>query len=58
MSADIDRITLIILRDDGATYDLGYPKAVSLPDGSVFVCYYIATPERPNQHIAYTILKP
>jgi hypothetical protein len=48
----------IILRDDGTTYDLGYPKAVSLPDGSIFVCYYIATPERPNQHIAYTILKP
>jgi hypothetical protein len=48
----------IILRDDGTTYDLGYPKTVSLPDGSMFVCYYIATPERPNQHIAYTILKP
>jgi len=48
----------IILRDDGLTYDLGYPKAVTLPDGSMFVCYYIATPERPNQHIAYTILKP
>ena len=48
----------IILRDDGLVYDLGYPKAVTLPDGRVFVCYYIATPERPNQHIAYTILNP
>ncbi|MEZ5277909.1 MAG: sialidase family protein [Opitutaceae bacterium] len=48
----------IILRDDGLTYDLGYPKAILLPDGRIFVCYYIATPERPNQHIAFTIWTP
>lgn len=48
----------IILRDDALVYDLGYPKAVMLPDGRMFVCYYIATPERKNQHIAYTIWNP
>ena len=30
-----------IIRDDGAVSDLGYPHAVSLPDGRVFVVYYI-----------------
>jgi hypothetical protein len=48
----------IILRDDGLTYDLGYPKAVLMPDGQIFVCYYIATPDHREQHIAYTIWKP
>jgi len=48
----------IILRDDGLRYDLGYPEAVLLPDGRIFVCYYIATPERREQHIAYTIWSP
>lgn len=47
----------IILRDEALGPDLGYPEAVSLPDGSVFVCYYITTPERPEPHIAYTLLR-
>ncbi len=48
----------IILRDDARNYDLGYPEAVTLPDGRIFVCYYIGTEDRPEQHIAYTIWKP
>jgi len=32
----------VAIRDDGATFDLGYPHAVSLPDGRVFVVYYIS----------------
>lgn len=31
----------MIIRDDGAGFDLGYPHAVSLPDGRVMVVYYI-----------------
>jgi hypothetical protein len=31
----------LIIRDDGAVSDLGYPHAVSLPDGRVFVTYYV-----------------
>ena len=30
-----------ILRDDGVTFDLGYPKACLLPDGRALVVYYI-----------------
>ncbi len=30
-----------VIREDGATFDLGYPHAVSLPDGRVFIVYYI-----------------
>lgn len=48
----------LILRDDGLVYDLGYPEAILLPDGRVFVCYYIATPKRKEQHIAFTIWSP
>jgi photosystem II stability/assembly factor-like uncharacterized protein len=29
-----------ILRDDGANYDLGYPRAVVLDDGSILASYY------------------
>lgn len=30
-----------VIRDDGAVPDLGYPDAVPLPDGRVFVVYYV-----------------
>lgn len=29
-----------ILRDDGANYDLGYPRAVVLDDGTILATYY------------------
>lgn len=47
----------IILRDDAATYDIGYPRMMVRPDGSLLVCYYYATSEIPQQHIAYTIFR-
>lgn len=31
----------IVLRDDGANGDLGYPNAILLDDGTALVCYYI-----------------
>ena len=43
LSPDGDLIdnTESIIRDDGATFDLGYPKACCLPDGRIFIVYYI-----------------
>jgi sialidase-1 len=31
----------IIIRNDGATFDLGYPKACLLPTGQIYLTYYI-----------------
>lgn len=45
----------IILRDDGFTADVGYPRITALDDGSVFVCYYIGTYAGEEQHIEGTI---
>lgn len=38
---DLIANTDTIIRDDGVTFDLGYPKACTLPDGRIFVAYYI-----------------
>ena len=48
----------IVLRDDAKTWDLGYPRAHVLPDGTVATLYYYNTPERPQQHIACTRWNP
>lgn len=39
---DISEAPEIILRQDAANGDLGYPNAIQLPDGDVLVTYYIA----------------
>lgn len=46
----------MVLRDDGATTDLGYPWAVVLDKKRVLVTYYFAT-ENKSQHIAGTIIE-
>jgi hypothetical protein len=43
------------LRDDGRTWDLGYPRSVVRPDGKIVSVYYYTTEELPEQHIAATI---
>lgn len=48
----------IILRDDGRTWDLGYPRMVQRPDGKLVTIYYYTTEEIPEQHIAATIWDP
>lgn len=51
----------IILRDDGGTPDLGYPRTLLRPDGSMITVYYYNTGEDPVpagggvRHIAATI---
>lgn len=48
----------LILRDDAATWDIGYCRSVVRSDGKVVTVYYYSTEERPEQHIAATIWDP
>ena len=48
----------IILRDDGSTWDLGYPRSIQRSDGKVITIYYYSTDANPQQHIAATIWQP
>lgn len=48
----------IPLREDGASWDLGYPRSVQRGDGRVVTIYYYTTAARPEQHIAATIWDP
>ena len=45
-----------IIRDDGGAWDLGYPWSVQLPDGKIFVAYYINIADGPR-HIAGSFLE-
>lgn len=38
----------IIIRDDGPSWDLGYPSSIELDDGSIYTVYYQALPG--NKH--------
>jgi hypothetical protein len=48
----------IHLRDDGRTWDLGYPQMLLRPDGKLVTFYYYTTNEHEEQHIAATIWDP
>ena len=39
----------LVLRDDGGSHDLGYPRAVELEDGRVFTAYYFNRADDPIQ---------
>ena len=49
----------IVLRDDGASRDVGYPRVLQRPDGKVVVLYYFTVkgPD-PERFIAATIWDP
>ena len=53
-----------MLRDDGGSWDLGYPRTVKLPGGQVMAAYYFNRADDPIQrdggvrHIAGTIFTP
>ena len=49
----------IVLRDDGGNWDLGYPRTVLRPDGSLITVYYFNSQDDPLavRHIAATIWK-
>jgi hypothetical protein len=49
----------IMLRDDGAGRDIGYPRTVQRPDGKVVTVYYFLDKANgPDRHIAATIWDP
>jgi hypothetical protein len=48
----------ILLRGNGRTFDIGYPRTVQRPDGKLVTIYYFTTNERPEMHIAATIWDP
>jgi len=49
----------IVLRDDGADRDIGYPRVVQRPDGKVVVVYYFNDPKTgPERYIGATIWDP
>lgn len=55
----------LVLRDDGGSHDLGYPRVVELADGTAFAAYYFNRADDPVQcdgggvrHIAGTFFTP
>ena len=48
---------MIVLRNDGASYDLGYPVSTQLSDGTVFTIYYFTGTDNIT-HIAGTRWRP
>jgi hypothetical protein len=48
----------IVLRDDGNSWDLGYPRMMQRPDGKLVTIYYYNTRQHPAPHIAATIWDP
>lgn len=48
----------IILRDDGARWDLGYPRTVIRPDGKLVTAYYFNDAAQKERYIAATIWDP
>jgi hypothetical protein len=54
---NLDEAEELIVRDDGAGTDLGYPWSMELPDGRVLVTYYWTTP-KDTRVIAGTIVAP
>ena len=45
----------LILRDDGGSSDLGYPRTVLRPDGQLLTLYYLSTRSDRVRHIAATL---
>ncbi len=48
----------IILRADGASWDIGYPRTVQRLDGKCVTVYYYETKAQPERFIAATIWDP
>jgi predicted neuraminidase len=48
----------IVLRDDGAAWDLGYCRTVLRPDGRVVTAYYFAADAKKERTIEATIWSP
>lgn len=47
-----------VLREDGRSWDLGYPRTVQRADGVLVTAYYFNNPSQVERHIAATIWDP
>jgi len=47
-----------ILRDDGASWDIGYPQTVQRADGKCVTIYYYHHADQPERYISATIWDP
>ncbi|NDK54243.1 exo-alpha-sialidase, partial [Rhizobium laguerreae] len=47
-----------VIRSDGGTADLGYPKLVQRGDGSLLAVYYFNDGDREERYIAASIVTP
>ena len=48
----------IVLRNDGASWDLGYSRTVQRLDGKCVTVYYFHHPDQPERFIGCTIWDP
>ena len=48
-----DTDNVVVLRNDGAGYDLGYPRSMQLEDDTILTVYYFTDDEKVT-HIACT----
>jgi len=48
----------LIVRRDGSTWDLGYPRMVVNDQGKITLIYYYTTEERYEQHIEVSMVDP
>lgn len=49
---------VIHLRDDGACSDLGYPRSIQRPDGTIVTTYYFNEHVDTERYIAATLWRP
>jgi hypothetical protein len=48
----------LVVRKDGATWDMGYPRMVLNGEGKLVIIYYFTTDDRYEQHIEASIIDP
>ena len=48
----------VVLRDDGGSHDLGYPRTVQRPDGTIVTVYYFSDRVGGEGYIAATLWTP
>ena len=48
----------LVVRKDGATWDLGYPRMVVNGQGKLVLIYYYTTDERYEQHVEVSMVDP
>lgn len=46
---------VIILRDDGGSSDLGYPRTIQRPDGEIVTTYYFNEQAETERYISHTL---